>query len=144
MTERREFDVPGEPRGKMRPIASASHGHARLYQAKEQTEYENWIRLCYDQRYKGEEPFKKPIEATVLVYMGVPESLSGRKKSRMLSGEIAPTKKPDLDNVIKCLDALNGIAFEDDKLITSIKARKAYSSSPRVTFILEPTGEERS
>jgi Holliday junction resolvase RusA-like endonuclease len=43
--------------------------------------------------------------------------------------EIIYTKKnpmttPDLDNIIKLLDALNGIAYDDDKQIVEIIARK--------------------
>lgn len=39
------------------------------------------------------------------------------------------TTKPDIDNIIKAvLDGLNGVAFKDDKQVTSIKATKFYCS----------------
>ncbi|WP_334299865.1 RusA family crossover junction endodeoxyribonuclease [Anaerobutyricum hallii] len=44
-----------------------------------------------------------------------------------------PTKKPDLDNVIKSiLDALNKVAYHDDTQIVSLSMEKFYSDSPRV------------
>ena len=51
----------------------------------------------------------------------------------MKAGYTKPTKKPDLDNVIKAvLDALNGVAYKDDSRIVRIEARKEYSDSPRL------------
>ena len=36
----------------------------------------------------------------------------------MLEWEIRPTKRPDLDNIAKAvLDALNGLAYQDDSQI---------------------------
>ena len=45
-----------------------------------------------------------------------------------------PKKQGDLDNRIKiCLDALNGIAFEDDKQVAEIYARRFEDKlNPRV------------
>ena len=40
----------------------------------------------------------------------------------MLSGEIVPTKKPDIDNIAKViLDGLNKLAFKDDNLVSKIE-----------------------
>ena len=47
--------------------------------------------------------------------------------------QIMPTKRPDVDNVIKCVaDGLNGIAWRDDSQIVSVLANKFYSTRPRV------------
>lgn len=60
----------------------------------------------------------------------------------MNMGKIFPTKKPDIDNVIKVIaDALNGVAYDDDKQIIDVSARKVYSETPRVDVrirIIEP------
>lgn len=46
---------------------------------------------------------------------------------------IRPTKKPDMDNIIKIIaDALNGIAYYDDSQIVDTAVRKFYSDEPRV------------
>lgn len=57
---------------------------------------------------------------------------------------IRPAKKPDCDNIAKIiLDSLNGIAYEDDKQITSLTVEKYYGDMPKVCLILqEDNGNE--
>ncbi len=58
--------------------------------------------------------------------------------------------RPDLDNLIKCLDALNGIIWKDDAQIVSINASKVFSQSPGLNLKIweapeifrKPTPEE--
>ena len=51
----------------------------------------------------------------------------------MLSNQINPTKKPDIDNIVKIiLDAMNGIAFKDDTQITKLNVEKTYSTQEKV------------
>ena len=55
----------------------------------------------------------------------------------MLTGNLRPTKKPDLDNVAKIiLDSLNKIAYDDDSQIVDLHIRKYYSDNPRVLVSL--------
>ena len=45
----------------------------------------------------------------------------------MLWNKIRPTKKPDIDNIIKAvLDALNGVAYKDDTQVVQVMATKKY------------------
>ena len=67
-----------------------------------------------------------PLYAIVKVNMRVPKSASKKRRQEMLDAKIYPTKKPDLDNCIKQLDALNGVAFADDSQIIYIDAAKRY------------------
>ena len=49
-----------------------------------------------------------------------------------------PTKKPDLDNIIKAIaDSLNGIAYKDDAQIVELKSKKFYSDTPRVEVTIK-------
>jgi Holliday junction resolvase RusA-like endonuclease len=44
-----------------------------------------------------------------------------------------PTKRPDLDNVLKTiLDGLNGLAYHDDALVTELASRKVWGTAPRI------------
>lgn len=53
------------------------------------------------------------------------ERTSKKNKALMKSGELRPTKKPDIDNLIKSLtDGLNGVAS------------KYYSEVPRVELVI--------
>lgn len=60
-----------------------------------------------------------------------PTSLSKRKQDAMIY--MLRTKKPDLDNLVKAvLDALNGVAFDDDSKVAEIFAQKLYAPEPYV------------
>lgn len=50
-----------------------------------------------------------------------------------------PLKKPDADNVAKIiLDALNGIAYLDDKQVVDLGVHKSYNATPGVlVFVYE-------
>lgn len=82
------------------------------------------------------------MSLTITAYYKIPKSASKKKAYEMSSGKIVPTKKPDIDNIIKIVaDALNGIAYYDDKQIISVYAKKAYSETPGVNVrirIIEP------
>lgn len=64
-------------------------------------------------------------------HMSIPKSTSMKLLDQMDTGD--HIKKPDIDNLIKFyLDTLNGIIYEDDSVIHTIKATKKYSKNPRV------------
>ena len=51
----------------------------------------------------------------------------------MLENKISPTKKPDIDNIIKIvLDALNKMAFRDDSQVTKIEVEKIYGPVEKI------------
>lgn len=69
--------------------------------------------------------------------MKIPKKTSKDRRSKMLSGFIRPTVKPDWDNIGKLVaDALNGIAYDDDKCIVDAQVRKFYSDQPRTDIII--------
>lgn len=56
----------------------------------------------------------------------------------MLSGEISYIKKIDSDNLAKSiLDALNGVAYDDDSQVCLLIVQKLYAEVARVEVILE-------
>ena len=64
----------------------------------------------------------------------------------MFKGEMLPTKKPDVDNIIKIiLDSLNGLAYKDDAQIVARTCQKLYvndDNEPRVEVKIEKIVEE--
>ena len=51
----------------------------------------------------------------------------------MYAGDIRPTKKPDIDNILKSLfDGLNKTAFSDDTQIISVEAEKYYAPQEKL------------
>ena len=82
---------------------------------------------------------KAPIGLEVINYTQIPQSLS-LKRRNALEGQPCITK-PDIDNYCKfVMDAMNGVAYEDDSCITSLWSEKIYSANPRVELILKPYG----
>jgi Holliday junction resolvase RusA-like endonuclease len=67
----------------------------------------------------------KPVKATINAYFEIPKSYTKKKVQAIINGEIKPAK-PDLDNIIKCIDGCNKIIFKDDVQVYSITATKSY------------------
>lgn len=64
------------------------------------------------------------------MYVEIPQSKSKKQKEKMITGEIKPVVKPDVDNVAKSiLDALNGIVYVDDKQIIELDIKKIYAET---------------
>jgi len=139
------FTIPGDPRGKGRPRATVFKGkdgvpvRARMYSDSKTVSYENLVKMAASSALAGRAPFDEPISMTVSVRMVPPVSDSGRKREAKLSGQIHPTKLPDLDNVVKAvLDGCNKVAFRDDALVVRLVASKAYAATPGVDVEILP------
>lgn len=129
------FEVPGEPRGKGRPRFSGGHVHTD----SETRSYEKKIAAYYR---KAHGAFCLPEKASVMVdvtaHYPIPKSATKADKARMEALMILPTRKPDIDNVIKAvLDALNGVAYKDDSRVVAVYGRKVYSHDPKLVIELK-------
>ena len=62
------------------------------------------------------------------------QSLKKSERNEIDSGKSMPkTTKPDIDNLTKAiLDALNGIAWNDDAQVSEIKAKKIWSKQDQI------------
>lgn len=131
------FVVKGEPVAKGRPRL----GKYGTYTPEKTVNYENWVKQSFCMTYKSHEPTEQPLKVCVIAYFGIPKSKSQKVKLQMAQGRIRPTKKPDIDNVIKSItDALNALAYKDDSQIVEILAKKFYSEEPRVEISIEEVG----
>ena len=104
------FEVPGEPTGKGRPRFSKFGGP----RSPEKTVlYENLVKTCYSSQcndFMFEQG--KQLDVRIIAYYAIPQSVSKKKRKRMIDKIERPLKKPDADNVVKViLDALNKIAY---------------------------------
>lgn len=123
-----KFEVPGKVQGKGRPRFSMD-GHA--YTPASTRLYEREIFKAF--RIAGGERLSGPLHVDIEAVYGIQKSATKAERMRRLNGDELALKKPDLDNVIKMLDALNGVAFEDDAYIVSIRAIKGrYEDKPRL------------
>ena len=101
------------------------------------TEYfERKIKASYIDMY-GNKKFdsRSPLRAEIEILHALPKNMSKKRKIEL---NCAPdTRKPDLDNVAKLvMDALNGVAYDDDKQITSMSVSKVNTIAPYSTIYI--------
>jgi Holliday junction resolvase RusA-like endonuclease len=88
-------------------------------------------------------PMRGPVRAHIVAELEPPVSWSAPRRAAALAQEIAPSVKPDLDNLLKNVyDAMNGIVYTDDSQIVSKIVDKRYGPRPRVIVRIEPTGQK--
>lgn len=120
-----ECVVDGIPVGKARPRFSRSSNRVSVYTPKKTVDFERklvraWLAL------RGNF-MDAPVQVKIVASFPIPRSWTKMDKERAKSGLIAKTSKPDLDNVAKAvLDALNGVAFRDDRQVIRLIVEKRY------------------
>lgn len=123
------FTVEGKPQGKARARTFYDNraGKMRSITPAQTRSYEDLIRWKYKEAggiYHGESTLQVAINA----FYPIPQSFSKAKRKAAEMGILRPTTKPDCDNIIKVvLDALNGVAYYDDKQVVSVFCDKHYS-----------------
>ena len=133
--------IDGEPTGKGRPRLSSRNGFVRVHTPNKTVAYEDKVKLAYRTQVSRKEPYNDntPLSVTIVCFFSIPKSWS--KKKREASIGQWSNRKPDVDNVAKIiLDALNGLAYEDDKQIVSLHIYKWWAEEPKVMVTIE--GEE--
>lgn len=103
----------------------------RKYTNTDVKSYANWVRLCFQKMYPGHLPsvfLEKPLSIKITAHFEIPKSYSKKKQELCLSGQVRPTVKPDTDNISKNIkDALNAIAYPDDKQVVCELVQKFYA-----------------
>lgn len=125
------FTVEGKPQGKARARTFYNKRLGRMQSiTPEQTKsYEDLIRWSYTAaggKYLGETTLQVDIQA----FYPIPKAFSKAKTNDAVTQKLRPTTKPDCDNIIKVvLDALNGVAYYDDKQVICVSCNKYYGET---------------
>ena len=132
-----EFEVLGKVVGKGRPRVNSYTGN--IYTPNNTKAYEELIKEYFLVNNKG---FIKTISGRVsikiIAYLKVPKSAKKDEAQKMLSNEISPLKKPDIDNIIKIvLDSLNKFVINDDIQVSKIEAEKRYALEEKLYIKIE-------
>lgn len=136
MTKPIKFTVYGEPVAQGRPKFTTINGHAKAYDPLKSRSYKEYVRT-EALKIKPLKPLEGPIALTVKAYRSIPKSFSKKKTEAAKQGEIKPTTKPDIDNVIKGIkDALKSIIWHDDSQVVELTGEKLYSDTPRVEITI--------
>ena len=124
-----KIEIAGEPVPKARPRVVKGHAFtpAKTKAAEEAIMLE-WV-LRYGDLI---------LEGPLLVEMRF--GMKAPKKTK----DVVPQKRPDIDNLVKTvLDALNGVAYLDDKQVFKIEASKSWAEEPYTKVTIREGRHER-
>lgn len=125
------FFVPGQPQGKARARTVNYGGRVHSYTPKNTRIYESSIRQSYVLAGGKKADREVPVAVSITAVFRVPQSYTKKAKAECYSGKRKPMVKPDADNICKAvLDALNGVAYEDDTQVTWLDIIKKYEEEP--------------
>ncbi len=131
-----EFEVPGKITGKGRPRVNSYTGI--VYTPTKTKDYEYLIEQYFLIKYPRFKEIEGRAKVNIIAYFEVPKSTKKSDKENMINNVISPTKKPDIDNIIKIvLDAMNKFAFKDDTQITKLEVEKKYGVEEKIYIKIE-------
>ena len=131
-----EFEVIGDIKGKERPRINTYTCTA--YTPNNTKDYENLIKQYFKIKYPRYIPLENRVSVKIMAYFKIPKSTTKKDKMLIEEGKLSPTKKPDIDNIVKIiLDALNKMAFKDDNQITKLEIEKVYAEEEKITVRIE-------
>ena len=133
------FIVEGKPQGKARArtFYDKRAGKMRSITPEQTRSYEDLIRWSY-RAAGGEYYADKTLQVDIQAFYPIPQSYSKAKKNDALNANLRPTTKPDCDNIIKVvLDALNGVAYYDDKQVVCVSCNKHYGETGYIKIQIE-------
>lgn len=122
--------IPGPPVAKGRPRVTRQ---GVTYTPEKTRTWEGVARTFGLQAMAGKPLLSDPLRLRVSVLLAVPQSWPRWKRAAAIAQEVAPTGKPDADNVLKALkDALNGVVWADDAQVCELWVGKRYAEAPGV------------
>lgn len=126
-----QFTVEGKPQGKARARTFYDNrlGRMNSITPAQTKSYEDLIRWSYTAaggKYLGDATLQVDIQA----FYPIPKGFNKAKTKDAVTQKLRPTTKPDCDNIIKVvLDALNGVAYYDDKQVICVSCNKYYGET---------------
>jgi len=129
-----EFTFDYKPESKQRPRFGAK-GKVYNPQRKKSLGYK-WDAAKQMRSQSSERPLESPVCVNMIFHMPMPKTWSHKRKKQQLGKPM--TSKPDVDNLMKwILDVLNGIAYQDDRYVTSGYFQKMWGYEGKVQVFLQ-------
>lgn len=127
------FIVPGLPRGKQRARYSSRTNH--FFPAEQTVSYEAEVKWAA--KRAGCTPREGPVQMVIKAFFPIPRSRPKGWRIEAQAEQEWYIQKPDFDNTGKIVsDALNQVAYVDDKQVVSGLVEKRYSPTPRLEVTL--------
>lgn len=127
-----ELTIYGNPVPQGRPQFARIGKYVTTYDPVRSRNYKQLVRLWVTQHLKkidGWKPYETAVCVDITFYLGIPTSWSKAKRMQAAEGVIRPTSRPDIDNLVKSVtDAVLGLLWVDDSIITDLTARKRYTA----------------
>ena len=119
-------------KGKAKAKQSVKFGRNGIkYTPADVKEYANYVKKCFQENYplwSADILAGKALKVLIVVYRAIPKSFNKTEQKEAALGIIRPAIRPDCDNIAKNIcDALNGVAYPDDKQIVTLIVRKQYT-----------------
>lgn len=131
-----EFEVPGKVIGKGRPRLNSYTGV--VYTPTKTKDYESLVEQYFLLKYPRFKTLEGRIKVSIIAYFSIPKATKKSDINEMLENNISPTKKPDIDNIVKAvLDSMNKFAFKDDNQITKLEVEKKYALEAKIYIKIE-------
>ena len=131
-----EFEVPGKVIGKGRPRLNSYTGV--VYTPTKTKDYETLVEQYFLLKYPRFKALEGRIKVNIIAYFSIPKATKKSDINEMLDNNISPTKKPDIDNIVKAvLDSMNKFAFKDDNQITKLEVEKKYALEDKIYIKIE-------
>lgn len=128
------FRIKGKIVPKGRPRFTRA-GHA--YTPQKTRDYEQLIKAAYLSEI-GNTKLNGALKVSIVANLGIPTHISKKAREELLNAQNRPTKKPDADNIAKTIcDALNEVAYDDDKQIAWLSVYKQYSENESIYVTIE-------
>lgn len=121
------FTVPSVPVAQPRQRHAIFAGHVRNYIPTKHkvTAFKATCKLAFRQEYQGP-PLAGPLRVLLTFVMPRPARLVWKKRPMPRANH---TSAPDIDNLVKSVfDALNELAFLDDKQICDLRVTKCHAA----------------
>ena len=132
-----EFLIPGQPVAKGRPKFARRGNFTTTYTPEKTVNYETLVKLSAAEVMAGNAPMVGPLHLRLVINLQIPQSWSKKRQAMAEAGQIAATKKPDADNVLKAVkDGMNAIVYCDDAQVVELAITKRYSITPGVHVVV--------
>jgi Holliday junction resolvase RusA-like endonuclease len=126
------FRVEGPPVGKARPRVTKWGA----YTPRKTAQHEASIKAAAQQA--GIVAISGPVTLQLAFVMPIPASWPKKRREAAARQELMPLGTPDVDNLCKAvMDALIGIAYQDDTQVVRLVACKLYGSEARTEVWIE-------
>jgi len=114
------------PKGWNRAVVTSAYPNLKAWEASVREALQRV--MAETDRAELDALFDGPVLVVLDFHLRRPASLPKRV--------VAHAKKPDLDKLTRgAIDALNGVIFRDDAVVTEIRARKVYAETAAKVYI---------